>query len=81
VQQHILFEIARLIEQIKQLEEEEPLWQNYNPMNWKWKKTLSRINIYKKEQNLWEDALLELEQKEIDRKQVHQQQKDIENFF
>ena len=75
-QANILLRITKLTEKIDQLKNNEGLI-DYLTIG----RTRKKIKILEKERDLWEDALLELENKEITRKETERQQKEIKEFF
>ena len=79
---HITMKIAELTEKINKLRNDE-LYEAVTPklLPFSLRNYQKKINQYKKDRNLWEDALLELEQKEIDIKNTQKQQEEIKRFF
>src|SRR5215469_10940261 len=79
----IILKISDLTNQINDLKEKYGNESILIPSRSRWSHK-PKIKELKQERNLWEDALLELEEKEIQnksKKEAEQQAKEIENFF
>jgi endonuclease IV len=79
-QQHIVMEIESLTNKILDLEERYLNESILIPSSSRWSNR-PKIQQLKKERNLWENALYELEQKRINKEESERQTREIEKFF
>src|ERR1700722_4481783 len=78
---HIILKITHLTENINQLKDKLREFVLYSIGNDIFGSKGKRLKQLQYERNLWEDALLELEQQEIDKRNVQKQQEEIKRFF